>query len=91
MMKKRIFYRDLIDHDHVDTDSGEDQIGLLMRSAFNSRRCPICMEECSEYRHTPEVKSPPKKSQKILTYFLNQLLLSVKNVVGGKQRKKERF
>lgn len=55
----RVFYRDLIEHDHVYTDSGDDEIGLMMRSSFKSGLCPICVCETSIYQHIPEDQAPP--------------------------------
>lgn len=68
MNQKRIFYRDLIDHDHVDTDSGDDKIGLMMRLAFSSKSCPICAEICCEYRHLSERKLRPSKGKTIYAF-----------------------
>ncbi|HFQ5215840.1 TPA: restriction endonuclease [Vibrio vulnificus] len=56
----RVFYRDLIEHDHVYTDSGDDEIGLMMRSSFKSGLCPICVCETSIYQHIPEDQAPPE-------------------------------
>ena len=54
----RVFYRDLIEHDHVYTDSGDDEIGLMMRSSFKSGLCPVCIRETFIYRHIPEDQTP---------------------------------
>lgn len=56
----RVFYRELIEHDHVYTDSGDDEIGLMMRSSFKSGRCPVCFGDTSIYRHIPEDQTPPE-------------------------------
>ncbi len=56
----RVFYRELIEHDHVYTDSGDDEIGLMMRSSFKSGRCPVCVGDTLVYSHVPQDQAPPE-------------------------------
>lgn len=86
MTNKRIFYRDLIEHDHVYTDNGEDQIGLMMRSSFTTKVCPFCSETFNEYRHIPEDKSPP--DSKILHVIMEPIIVICKKC-GWWQTKEE--
>lgn len=87
MINNRVFYRDLIEHDHVDTDCGEDKIGLMMRSSFSSRVCPICTNGTVQYRHTPEDQLPPPEPY---TYYsIMEPIISVCKICGWWQSKAE--
>lgn len=46
---KRLFYQDFQEHDHVDTESGDDLIGINVFKGFENGLCPNCNSAFEKY------------------------------------------
>lgn len=87
MKNNRVIYRDIIEHDHVYTDCGEDEVGLKMRASFTSGICPICLYQLTQYRHIPEDMTPP--SEPYFHYIVLEPIITVCKKCGWWQSKAE--
>ena len=70
----RLFYRGFADHDHVDVDMGDDPIGRVIETSFDTGICPNCSSVFRCYKNTAHPLDPNKQTRHTRVFVVSRIL-----------------